>query len=228
MMRKNMSAVAVATSLLGLAAAAGTAHANETGKFQLKVMATNVAVDGGITKVNRDLLRLPAGSDTRAKDAWVPTIAAEYFVSPRVSIETICCLTQHDVRGAGALNGATLIDNAEVIPATVTLKYHFPLEGGVKPYVGAGPAYFMIFGEGVGASARALGATKVGLSSEFGAALQAGVDIPLRDKAVGLSVDVKRYFVDTTARFHAGSQLVLESKHELDPWVASAGVTWRF
>lgn len=228
MMRDQKLFAAIATSMLALAGAAGSAHAAENGKFQLKVMATNVAVDGAITKVNRDQLRLPTGSDTRAKDAWVPTIAAEYFVSPRVSIETICCVTQHDVRGSGALNGAALVDNAEVIPATVTLKYHFPLQGGVKPYVGAGPAYFMVFGESVGSSARALGATKVGLSSEFGAALQAGVDIPLRDKAMGLSVDVKRYFVDTTARFHAGSQLVLETEHKLNPWVASAGVTWRF
>lgn len=227
-MRKNVPVVAVAAALLGLVGAAGSAQAAETGKFQLKLMATNVAVDGSITKVKVDQLRLPAGSDTRAKDAWVPTVAAEYFVSPRVSIETICCVTQHDVRGSGALKGAALVDNAEVIPATVTVKYHFPLEGGVKPYVGAGPAYFVVFGEGVGASARALGATKVGLSSELGAALQAGVDIPLRDKAVGLSLDVKRYFVDTTARFHAGSRLVLETEHELNPWVASAGVTWRF
>lgn len=226
-MRQKVPVVAVATAFLGLAGAAG-AQAAETGKFQLKLMATNVAVDGAITKVKVDQLRLPAGSDTRAKDAWVPTVAAEYFVSPRVSIETICCVTQHDVRGSGALKGAVLVDNAEVIPATVTVKYHFPLEGGVKPYVGAGPAYFMVFGEGVGASARALGATKVGLSSELGAALQAGIDVPLRDKAVGLSLDVKRYFVDTTARLHAGSRLVLETEHKLNPWVASAGVTWRF
>lgn len=224
-MRKNVTVVAVATLLLGLA---GAAQAAETGKFQIKVMATNVAVDGAITHVKRDQLRLPVGSGTRAKDAWVPIVAAEYFVSPRVSIETICCLTQHDVRGSGALDGAALIDNAEVIPATLTVKYHFPLASGLKPYVGAGPAYFVVFGESVGASARALGATKVGLSSEFGAALQAGVDIPLRDRAVGLSIDVKRYFVDTTARFRAGSQLVLETEHKLDPWVASAGVTWRF
>ena len=93
---------------------------------------------------------------------------------------------------------------------------------------GVGPAYFIVFGESVGASARALGATKVGLSSELGAALQAGVDIPLPDKAIGLSIDVKRYFVDTTARFRAGDRVVLETKHKLDPWVASAGVTWRF
>ena len=63
---------------------------------------------------------------------------------------------------------------------------------------------------------------------ELGAALQAGVDIPLGDKAMGFSIDVKRYFVDTTARFHAGDRLVLETEHELNPWVASAGLTWRF
>ncbi|AZS19814.1 MULTISPECIES: OmpW family outer membrane protein [unclassified Caulobacter] len=227
-MSKQGTFVAVAASVLAMTAVAGSAQAAERGQIQIKALATHVAVDGAITKVKVDQLRLPAGSDTRAKDAWVPTVAVEYFFSPRVSVETICCVTQHDVRGAGALKGATLVDNAEVIPATVTLKYHLPMTGGVKPYVGAGPAYFLVFGEGVGANAKALGATKVGLSSELGAALQAGVDIPLANKAMGLSIDVKRYFVDTTARFHAGDRLVLETEHELNPWVASAGLTWRF
>ncbi|MCA0358446.1 MAG: outer membrane beta-barrel protein [Proteobacteria bacterium] len=227
-MSKQGIFVAVAASALAMTAVAGGAQAAERGQIQIKALATHVAVDGAITKVKLDQLRLPAGSDTRAKDAWVPTVAAEYFFSPRVSVETICCVTQHDVRGAGALKGAALVDNAEVIPATVTLKYHLPMAGGLKPYVGAGPAYFLVFGEGVGASARALGATKVGLSSELGAALQAGVDILLGDKAMGFSIDVKRYFVNTTARFNAGDRLVLETEHELNPWVASAGLTWRF
>lgn len=227
-MSKQGTFIAAAASVLAMTAASGGVQAAERGQIQIKALATHVAVDGSITKVKVDQLRLPAGSDTRARDAWVPTIAAEYFFSPRVSVETICCVTQHDVRGVGALKGAALVDNAEVIPATVTLKYHLPMAGGVKPYVGAGPAYFIVFGEGVGASARALGATKVGLSSELGAAIQAGVDIPLGDKAMGFSIDVKRYFVDTTARFHAGSRLVLETEHELNPWVASAGLTWRF
>ena len=137
-------------------------------------------------------------------------------------------VTQHDVVGAGALSGAKLISNANIIPATVTAKFHFDLGSGVKPYLGAGPSYFMIFGEDPDSTAQALGATRVDLSSEFGFALQGGVDVPLNDGGLGLSIDAKRYFMNTTARFFAGNTLALSTKHELDPWVVSAGISYRF
>ena len=113
------------------------------------------------------------------------------------------------------------------LPATVTVKYHFDV-GGIKPYVGAGPAYFFIFSEDVGANAATLGATRVNLSDELGFALQGGVDIPLNDKGLGLGIDAKRYFVGTTATFFAGNNIALQTEHELDPWVVSAGLTYRF
>lgn len=215
-----MAASAVAT--------VATAAAPEAGDIQIKAMATMVDVDGAITSVTRDRIPLPAGANTKADTAYVPTVVAEYFVTPNISLETYCCVSRHDVTGTGSVKGARLIENAEVIPATVTLKYHFPLENGVKPYVGAGGTYFIFFGEGLGAGARGLGATSADLSNELGFVLQAGVDIPLKDMPFALSVDVKQYFVDTTARFNAGAVNVLQSKHKLDPLVVSAGLAWRF
>lgn len=219
-------ALAALAALLPLAPAAAQSQAQQ-GRFQIKLFATGVLPDGKIEEVRTDRIGLPAGAQTRATDRLIPTIAAEYFLTPNISVETICCVTPHDVRGAGALAGARLVDDAIILPATVTLKYHLDL-GGVKPYVGAGPSRFFIFGEGVGRDAAALGATRVNLSDEFGVALQAGIDIPLNDRGLGLSVDAKRYFVDTTARFFAGDALALETRHKLDPYVVSAGISFRF
>lgn len=204
------------------------ATAQEAGDIQIKGFVTGVLPDGEIDEVTTDNIGLPVGAQTEATDSVVPTVAIEYFVSPNFSIETICCVTPHDVRGAGALAGAELINDAIILPATVTAKYHFDLGGGVKPYVGAGPTYFMIFGEDVGADAAALGATDVDLSDELGFVLQAGIDIPLNDGGLGLSLDGKRYFVGTTATFTAGNTVALQSEHTLDPWVVSAGLTYRF
>lgn len=198
------------------------------GSIQIKGFVTGVLPDGAITEVRSDLIGLPAGSQTRATDSYVPTIAAEYFISPNFSLETICCITPHDVRGAGPLDGAELIDNAIILPATVTAKYHLELGNGVKPYFGAGPTYFLIFGEDVGIDAAALGTTDVDLSDELGFVLQAGVDVPLNDRGLGLSLDAKRYFVGTTATFNAGNTVALQSEHDLDPWVVSAGLAYRF
>lgn len=204
------------------------AAAQEAGDIQIKGFVTGVLPDGAITEVETDLIGLPADSQTEASDSVVPTVAIEYFVSPNFSLETICCVTPHDVTGAGALEGAELIDDAIILPASLTAKYHFNLGGGIKPYLGAGATYFMIFSEDVGADAAALGATDVDLSDEFGFLLQGGVDIALNDRGLGLSLDAKRYFVGTTATFSAGQTVALQSEHDLDPWVLSAGLAYRF
>ena len=143
-------------------------------------------------------------------------------------METICCLTQHHVDGAGPLSGARIVDHVLILPATMTLKYHLNA-GPVKPYVGVGPSLFLIFGEKPGAGARGLGATSARMSNEVGLALQAGVDIPVNDGGVGISLDGKKYFIGTTlhVRNAAGTE-VLTTRHSLDPWVVSGGVYFRF
>lgn len=210
-----------------LAAAATPAAAEAQGPLQIKVLATAVLTDGKITRVNTDAVGLPATLQTKSNDNVVPTIAIEYFVSDSLSLETICCMTQHDVDATTGLPGAELVSNAKVIPATLTVKYHFPL-GGAKPYIGAGPTYFLWVDTKPGAATLPLGVTKTTLSDELGLALQAGVDVPLNDAGMGLTLDAKRYFVNTTARWYAGSTLAIETKHKLDPWVLSAGLAWRF
>lgn len=224
-MPKTRYLIACAAMVLPFATPAA---AQEAGDIQIKGFVTGVLPDGAIDSVTTDAIGLPATSQTRASDSVVPTVAIEYFVSPNLSLETICCITPHDVEGAGALAGAELIDNAIILPASVTAKYHFNLGSGVKPYLGAGATYFLIFGEDVGDDAAALGATDVNLSNEFGFLLQGGVDIALNDRGLGLSLDAKRYFVGTTATFRAGNTVALQSDHDLDPWVVSAGLAYRF
>lgn len=224
-MNTFMTAILATATTIALSAPAYAG--NPEGKLQIKVFATGVLPDGKITNVRTNTIGAPATSNSKASDSYVPTIAAEYFLSSNLSVETICCVTPHDVTGKGGLAGAKLVNNAIILPATVTLKYHFDL-GSVKPYVGAGPTRFFIFSEGVGADAARLGVTRVNLSDDFGVALQAGIDIPLNDQGLGLSVDAKRYFVDTTASFYAGKTLALRTEHKLDPWVVSAGLSYRF
>ena len=114
-----------------------------------------------------------------------------------------------------------------MIPATFTAKYHVDA-GVMKPYVGVGATYFLWVSDKPGAFTVPLGITDTDLSDEFGFVLQAGVDIPLNDNGFGISLDAKKYFVDTTARWYEGDVLALESEHKLDPWVLSAGVTFSF
>jgi len=215
---------AAALALMTMPAMAQSADGN----WQVKLLGTAVLPDGKITKVKVDNVPLAAGSQSKANDNVVPTLAVEYFFSPNFSVETICCLTQHDVDGAGALAGTELVADIKILPATVTAKFHMPL-GPIKPYIGAGPTYFIFIDEKSGATTKTLGLPKAHLTDEFGVVLQAGFDVPLGDGGFGLSVDAKRYFLNTTASwFDATGTKILSTKHKLDPWVLSAGVSYRF
>lgn len=201
---------------------------NNDGPLQIKLLGTAVLTDGAITDVRTDAIGLPADLQTEANDNVVPTIAIEYFFTDTISLETICCVTQHDVDGVTGLPGAELVADARLIPATFTLKYHFNTDSGIKPYVGAGPAYFIWFDEDPGATTVGLGVDEFDLSDELGFAMQAGVDVPLGDNGFGLSLDAKRYFIDTDSTWSVGGTPVIETTHKLDPWVLSAGLSYRF
>jgi outer membrane protein len=226
-MRTVLSRGLSALALMSLVYAAPALASDGQGRLQVKALATAVLPDGKIDKVNADLVGLPANTQTQANDNVVPTLAVEYFFSPGLSVETICCMTQHDVDGTTGLPGAELVSDAKLIPATVTLKYHLNT-GGISPYIGAGPAYFLFIGEDPGAATVALGVDKLTLSNELGLVLQAGVDVPLNGRGLALSLDAKRYFIGTTARWYDGGVKVIETEHDLDPWVLSAGLGVRF
>lgn len=218
-------------AMVALASSPALAQGDETdlaGEIQLKVLGTAVLTDGAIEQLNVDLVGLPAGTQTESNDNLVPTIAAEWFVSNNFSIETIAGTTQHDVDTvSGFPPGTELVSDALLLPATVTGKAHVDL-GPVKPYVGAGVAYFIWLDVDPGAAVIPLGVTRTSFSDEFGFVLQAGFDVPVGDSGFGLTVDAKRYFIDTTAQWFAGDTLVIETVHDLDPWVLSAGVSYRF
>ncbi|KPF61987.1 OmpW/AlkL family protein [Porphyrobacter sp. AAP60] len=220
----------LAGAAAAMAATPAMAQDNDdrAGDIQVKVLGTAVLPDGKITDINVNLPGLPATTQTKASDNFVPTLAVEYFLTNNVSIETIAGTTQHDVDAvAGLPAGAELVSDALLLPATVTAKVHFDA-GGFKPYLGAGVAYFIWLKDDPGAATLPLGVTETNLSDEFGFALQAGFDLPVNDKGLGLSVDVKRYFIDTTARWFVGNTLAIETEHKLDPWVISAGLAYRF
>ena len=216
-------AIAIATPM---AVQAGTPD----GKFQVKILATGVLPDGKIKSVESNALGANAATQTTASDNWVPTAALEYFISRNVSVETICCFTAHHVDGtAGSVAGRSkLIDNILILPATVTLKAHMTGIGPIKPYVGAGPSYFTILDSKVGVGGTALGATSANVKSKLGFALQAGVDIAVNDRGLGITFEAKRYFMKPLATFYVGNAEVLRTRHNLDPWVLSAGLAYRF
>lgn len=227
-----MKTFTIAAALAGAALFAAPAQAGDKdGKLEVKVMATGVLPDGKIDRINSAApavaTALGASPGTIANDNWVPTLAIEYYATPNISVETICCFTQHTVTGTGSIAGANIANHVLILPATVTLKAHLDA-GPVRPYVGAGPALFFYFDEKPGTVPQALGATSLKMDNKLGFALQGGVDVPVGENGMGITLDAKRYFMKATTHFYAGSTEVLSTDHKLDPWVLSGGVYFRF
>lgn len=235
-MRKLTKSAAV-LAVLACAALAGTAQAQDTqtqapaGKIQVKLLGSAVLPSGAVTKVNSDaagLVSSGAVTNTVANDNAVPTVAIEYFLTPNISVETICCVTGHHVSvSQGAVKGQGAIDNVQIVPATLTAKYHLQLPYGIKPYAGVGPALFIVLADNPSDFVRSLGVTRTKLSSEFGVAVQGGIDIAV-GHGYGITFDAKKYWVSTNAHFYAGGSEVLSTRNKLDPWVLSGGVSYRF
>lgn len=224
----TLAALAAATAMTGTAQAAEKAP----GKFQFKVLATLVSPDGGVKEKKVDALGLVPATvgDMAANDNVTPTIAVEYFVTPNISVETIAGVTAHHVSAStGALKGTELVSKVYIVPATLTAKYHLPLGHGIKPYVGAGPSLFLVVADEPSAALKAAlpAVTRTKLTSELGVAVQAGVDIDL-GHGYGLALDAKKYWVGTNATVYAGNTVALVTRNKLNPWVLSAGVSYRF
>ena len=230
-----MRKFAATAALAAVLAFHAPAHAaNPEGKLQIKLLGTAVLPDGKIDKVKGASAAVatalaPLDYQSKANDNVVPTVAIEYFFTPNVSLETICCVTQHDVDGTRDIAGAELVSNAKIVPATFTLKYHVNA-GPIKPYIGAGPTYFIFIDEKPGAFMKsAFGASKLKINDSLGVALQAGVDVPINTSGMALSLDAKKYFLSADATWRdASGGLLLKTKQNIDPWVLSAGIAWRF
>lgn len=216
-----------------LAALGGSAQAEDTdqGHIQVKLLGSAILPSGTVTKVNNDAAKLVSSgavTNTKANDNAVPTVAIEYFFTRNISVETICCVTGHHVSiSGGAAKGQGAIDNVQIIPATFTAKYHLPLGHGIKPYAGVGPAMFIVLADNPSDFVRSLGVTRTKLSSEFGVAVQGGLDVAI-GHGFGITFDAKKYWVGTNAHFYAGGTEVLSTRHKLDPWVLSGGISYRF
>lgn len=202
------------------ALAAGAAQAQD---FQPKAKGA-VVVNLRVTEIDptgSDPVTTLAGAATglKAKANYdvMPTVSVSYFLTDNVAVEAIAGTTQHTVRAQGPGTNVKVKDTW-VLPPIVTLQYHFAPTARISPYVGAGVNYMLFYG----------GDDKNGfrfkIKDGFGTALQAGVDIATKDRWA-INLDVKKVFFDTKAIDRTSG---LKAKVNLDPWVISGGLGYRF
>ena len=144
-------------------------------------------------------------------DKTIGEVDVSYFFSKNIAAELILTLPQ---KQAVSLNGD--FGSFKHLPPTLTLQYHFTDFQDFKPYVGAGLNYTKITGDHLSTGYNLDG-------HSFGAAIQAGVDVPLT-KQLSLNFDVKKVNIKTDV-YQNGSKA---GTLKLDPVLVGVGVGYRF
>lgn len=181
-----------------------------SGDMLVRVQGTYLNFDDGSSRVGS----LPG--DVELDDEYIPTLTLTYFLNKNLAVELFCCFA--NLEADHSLLGNVV--DFWVFPPALTLQYHFDSIGGFKPYVGAGLQYILPFDEdGVGN----LKGSKVEIDDALGFTLQAGVDIEI-GQGWYLNADVKKTWIEHTISIDNVEQFDVD----IDPWIFSVGVGYRF
>ncbi|QBR72034.1 hypothetical protein CU048_13010 [Beijerinckiaceae bacterium] len=155
-------------------------------------------------------------------------LEAGYFVTPNIAIALsagvppVAHLKATGLTVAGAV-GTDLLGSVRYGPAMLLLQYHFTNFGALQPYLGVGAAYVLNFGNISDGILR-----DFTVDQNFGLVLQGGADYMLTDNW-GVFVDLKKVFYATTAQgFLLNTNVPIRTHVQLDPWVAGAGITFKY
>lgn len=161
-------------------------------------------------------------------NAVAPEVDFTHMLTNNVGVELIAATTKHSVSGTtGTTGGIGKLASTWVLPPTVTLQYHFAPEADVRPYVGAGVNWTLFYKEKASNGLEAaVGQTDVNLSSSFGWAAQAGVDIKLNEKMF-LNLDLKYIDMNTKARLNTTAAGVQRVGVDINPFVFGVGVGFK-
>jgi outer membrane protein len=237
-----MTAAVSAIALAGVSGVDRASAGDYNGDFMVRLQGTYLLTDDDRKSIDADGIDATALADTSTTNQFLPTATLTYFFTKNLSAELLCCFATSSVKvsdtGLGAALGGLGIGtgaaiNGEVgktwmFPPALTLQYHFDGLGAVKPYLGVGAQWIHFFSEKTGNNV--LGASKIELDDAFGIVLQAGVDIAIGNGWY-LNADVKKSFLDTEVTLHnvaGGAINRVTVDHDLDPWIFSVGVGYRF
>jgi outer membrane protein len=160
-----------------------------------------------------------SGLRTGISQSVVPTLGLTYFVTDSIAAELILGTSYHQISAVPAAGGASVaVRDQWVLPPTLSLQYHFLPKSQISPYLGVGPTLMLFY------AGNNLNGFTTRLGNGFGLSLEAGADIDISQHA-SINLDLKKIFFSTDATINGGS---LTSHVNLDPWVPSVGVGWKF
>ena len=154
-------------------------------------------------------------------------IAANIFFGERISTEFAIMRVENDVQfRQRAVANANADTQAELMPITGVLQFHFIPNGAIDPYVGVGAAYVLIDDVDAPDELNNIDFESIDFDDDVGLAVNAGLGIRLTNN-FGLTLDAKYVPLESSARAVStvGEQDVT---FDMNPVILSAGLSLRF
>ena len=208
-----------------------TAHFGFSGRAAGEPIGTDTTkwtIRGGLTSLSlADKVALSvggapfAGAGLSTFEHQTVTVQVGRFVTPHVAVNaTVGFPPTIDIFGAGSLGPLPKLGEITYGPTVVTLQYHPTRSGRVRPYVGVGVSYMIVFDTKDGAF------QDLKVHNDVGPAFEAGTEIMFSNRWA-IFADVKKALLRPTAYgSYAGAAVV--GKTRLDPWAFSGGASFHF
>ena len=182
----------------------------------------------GVTRLRlADKIQLTAGgapvpgADIHTPTHYTPTVQLGHYFAKNFAVALTVGVPPHiNIYGRQTLQPFGKLAETTYGPAVLTAQYHPLRSGPVRPYIGVGAAYMIVFSAKDGAF------QNVHIDNDLSPAIEGGTDI-MFSRRVGLFLDVKKAWLRTTATGTFGGAPVV-GKVKLDPLALTAGIAIHF
>lgn len=212
----------------------------EQGDWVVRLRATNVSpnessrLGSTVNKAVGANVMTPS-ADLKVDSNTIPELDISYYWTKNIATELILALgSKHDVKISGdsaGVVGNQHLGSIDALPPTLTVQWHFNPDQTIDPYVGAGLNATFMLDRNLRFTSGATAGEKIKIDrSSFGPALQAGVDVNLKDGWL-LNADVKYVWMDTDVEMKSattGNRWAKIDSLDINPWVISLGIGKRF
>jgi outer membrane protein len=239
---KSSKYLLAAGALLALVASPALAY--EAGTWVLRGGVGVVAPKSG----NLDIGSLDLGGGIQLTSASVEvddgtslTLMGTYMFSPNWAFDILASWPfEHDIDVAATIDdgvnapvsGTVPLGSTKHLPPTFSIQYHFLPDATFQPYLGAGVNWTTFMSEEVTSDASAAGIAGLSLDDSFGLALQLGADWGFGNNWL-INFDLRWINIETDASvtLDDGFNPPVTGEIgtvEIDPWVYSLNVGYRF